>query len=390
MKPIQADPELEVLHFEGDLVLAICKHVDDIKYTGKPDWCKWFEEKLEAQFGKLKAPTNNVTNCGVRHQQDPTTKVVTLDQEEYIEALKAVHSEDLHNAADTPLTHAGWTIYLSVLGAVAFTTLTRHDVAVYVAALQRAAHKATTIHLKRLNALVRWMKRNPRRVVFPQMGEPTKLMAVSDSSFKKVDEEYCHSMRGCIVGLMSGDPSKVESGSFHVLEVECRKHKVVARATFSAECHAAIAAAETLLLINLAMHEVQHGPLTTREAVTWREDGTPTLALKGHLIIDAMSLLAAVSAEQVRAPADKSLLGHLRWLRELLDKSQIQSMVWVDTRDMCSDGLTKGSVDRGALHELMEGHWTINQDPRQWHPRCPETGQAQGQIFRPTDDTAEG
>ena len=96
---------------------------------------------------------------------------------------------------------------------------------------------------------------------------------------------------------------KVESGKFHIIEVECRKQKVVTMATFSAECHAAIAAAETLLLMGLAMTEVINGPLPTREAFQWRDDGTPTLCLKNHLIIDAMPLMAAVSAEQVRAPA---------------------------------------------------------------------------------------
>ena len=99
--------------------------------------------------------------------------------------------------------------------------------------------------MKILNALVRWMKRNPRSVTFNKMDDATKCVAVSDSAFNKVDEESCHALRGCVIGLMDGTADKVESGKIHIMEVECRKQKVVTRATFSAECHAAIADADT-------------------------------------------------------------------------------------------------------------------------------------------------
>ena len=69
--------------------------------------------------------------------------------------------------------------------------------------------------------------------------------------------------------------------------------------------------------------------------------GGPSPCISNHLVIDAMSLLAAVTADQVRMPAENSLLGHLRWLRELLDRNQLRAFTWCDTRDMLSDGLTK-------------------------------------------------
>ena len=56
-----------------------------------------------------------------------------------------------------------------------------------------------------------------------------------------------------------------------------------------------------------------------------------------------------------QTPAEKSLVVHLLWLRELLDIGQIHAIVWTDTRDMAADGMTNGAVDRRALHEVMGG-----------------------------------
>ena len=57
-----------------------------------------------------------------------------------------------------------------------------------------------------------------------------------------------------------------------------------------------------------------------------------------------MSVFAAVSAVFIKTPAEKSLLCHVQFLRELLDYGVLAAIVWLDTRDMLSDGLTKGSV----------------------------------------------
>ena len=84
------------------------------------------------------------------------------------------------------------------------------------------------------------------------------------------------------------------------------------------------------------------------------------------LCVDAMSVLAAMTAEAVRAPAEKSLIGHLLWLRELADRGILTGAAWVDTRDMLSDGLTKGSVDRASIHAVMDGRLIIEHPAKTW------------------------
>ena len=67
------------------------------------------------------------------------------------------------------------------------------------------------------------------------------------------------------------------------------------------------------------------------------------------LYVDALSVYAAVTATFIKTPTEKSLLSHIQYLRELLDRKVLRAMSWIDTRDMLSDGLTKGSVARDLL-----------------------------------------
>ena len=79
-----------------------------------------------------------------------------------------------------------------------------------------------------------------------------------------------------------------------------------------------------------------------------------------------MSVFAAVTATFVKIPAEKSLLSHVQYLRELLDTKVLEALIWIDTRDMIADGMTKGAVDREAIHQCMRGVWQLQHAARVW------------------------
>ena len=81
-----------------------------------------------------------------------------------------------------------------------------------------------------------------------------------------------------------------------------------------------------------------------------------------------MSVFSAVTADRVKAPAEKSLLSHIQFVRELLDKGIVRALMWLDTRDMTADGMTKGSVDRKAIEDCMSGSITFQHDLKRWEP----------------------
>eukprot|EP00959_Pyramimonas_sp_CCMP1952_P345194 7229207-Pyramimonas_sp.AAC.1 len=79
------------------------------------------------------------------------------------------------------------------------------------------------------------------------------------------------------------------------------------------------------------------------------------LDIKGSLTIDAESVYKSLSSNDLKIPTERTLLGHISWIRELMDIGIVHNVQWYDTRDMTADGQTKGSIDRELLLEVMSG-----------------------------------
>ena len=96
-------------------------------------------DKLQEVFGTLKEEWYNFTNTGVCHTWQPDGSMV-MDQDAYIQTVKPIKSPLLKrtphdNKLDRELHGAFW----SLLGVIAYTTVTQAWIAVYVQALQRKA-----------------------------------------------------------------------------------------------------------------------------------------------------------------------------------------------------------------------------------------------------------
>jgi len=52
----------------------------------------------------------------------------------------------------------------------------------------------------------------------------------------------------------------------------------------------------------------------------------------------------------------------------MLDCHTLEALMWIDTRDMASDGLTKGKVERDLIHMVMNGLHKLKyaQDAKIW------------------------
>eukprot|EP00435_Cladocopium_sp_Y103_P042058 s696_g11.t1 len=141
LKPLSADPECEVKHVNGKLVLILGKHVDDLKIAGEESEVQLLLQALETTFGRSDRHDNNFTCVGIRHARDKSGTIV-LDQNEYIAALKTLHHPDITGKpSDELCSEAVKKLFWSLLGAVAYTLLTQHWIAIYIIALQRQTHK---------------------------------------------------------------------------------------------------------------------------------------------------------------------------------------------------------------------------------------------------------
>ena len=343
------------------------KHVDDLKIAGEPKIIVEVMQGIEKTFGKLKIQWNEFTNCGVHHVQDKVSKGCSLDQIDYAKNLKAiVHDEVQTKPTESDCGPELHQLYQSLLGAVAYLYLTRTDVLVFISGLQRWAHKPKIIHVKRLNKVLRWVQRNPRKLEYPPFDLSGKhFRIVSDAAFKKEDEKG-HSLRGTL--YLSAPGSSLDhfhrNGPIHILEYLSKAQRHVTRSTFSSELHACCDAADLGVLLLQMLHEIDAGPVTAQQSREMRMNGGYCIPMV--LQIDAMSVFAAITATYVKAPAEKSLLSHVQFVRELLDTKVLTALHWIDTRDMLADGLTKGSVERDALADAMAGWQQFAHEYKTW------------------------
>ena len=366
LTPLHADDQVEVMHQDGELVLIIGKHVDDIKVAGKPQVVTDFVAHLEKTFGKLKVTRGDFDNCGVRHVQHADGSI-ELNQQKYAMQLKPIISPELQSGfPESAASEQLVAQFISLLGAVAYLLLTRVDVAVYVAALQRVSKQPLVIHVKRLNAVTRWVQRNPKSLVYRKLPLPVQMLSMGDSAFKREDTDNTgHAMKGGMFMLHGGSPGSVKSGPIQLLEYYSRKQRHVCRSTYAAELFSLTETVDVSIYLASALYEVAHGVQTTETLRLVREGGlqSPVAIV---VVIDADSVYTSTTALQIKAPAEKSLLVQLQWLRELLDRHVVHTLAWCDTRDMISDALTKGSVDRARIHAAMDGRLIVEFTPKTW------------------------
>ena len=121
--------------------------------------------ELQKVFGELKVEWYTFTNCGVRHIQNTITMEITLDQIDYAKNLcRIVHPQLVAAKPEDLCCPEVHQLYMSFLGAIAYLSHTRIDVVVFICAGQRYAAKPQVQHARRLNKLLTWIQRNPKKL----------------------------------------------------------------------------------------------------------------------------------------------------------------------------------------------------------------------------------
>ena len=179
-------------------------------------------------------------------------------------------------------------------------------------------------------------------------------------------------MRGCLL-LRRGERTQGVHGNthpkeqvVHLVDSICKSHRLTIRSSYGAEIIAATHGYEDSYPTLVTLVELRQGVLRTEALKKCREEGG--LALKVTLTIDAESVYKSLTSRDLKTPAEKTLLGHVSWIRELLQNGLIEAMQWCDTRDMTADGHTKGCIDRQVLLEVMQGHQAYKFDVKRYSP----------------------
>ena len=107
-----------------------------------------------------------------------------------------------------------------------------------------------------------------------------------------------------------------------------------------------------------------YGPISAQQALNM-DNAEVLLKTNLEAAIDAKGVFTSIENGDTKVPAESSLLSAVQAVREALEEKRLRTLYWVDTRDMVSDGLTKGAVDRAELIRLYEKNvWqTIGDKP---------------------------
>ncbi len=250
----------------------------------------------------------------MKHTQAPVTKEIKMNQNEYIAGITTISHPDVYGKpAEDECNAQLIQMYQSVLGAIAFTNLTRTDIMVFVSALQRVAHKPTHLHCKRLNAVVRWAQRNPKQLVYRRLSsEPngnTHLRMYSDAAFAR-DEDDGRSMRGAVYLRCSGRESKhFDTDTIgHLIDFQGRSQRKVVRATFTAELLGGCDTIDHGIVLCQALHHISTGKSSAKEGKELLDRGGYQIPMV--LYLDALSVYASITQTFQKTPADQSVRIH--------------------------------------------------------------------------------
>jgi hypothetical protein len=187
------------------------------------------------------------------------------------------------------------------------------------------------------------------------------MIAIGDSAYQAPSSESEAAdplvMRGCVVALAHYD-EKTRTYHLQILEYVAGRQNQVVRGVWAAELHNQCDMIDTAVLLTSFMDEVRYGPQSGETQKQKREEGG-SFAMTIDAFTDSHSIYSYMKALHLKFPADKGTFFHLAYMREALASGLLRSLTWLDTRDMVVDGLTKGMLDRSALHRLMAGVWQL-------------------------------
>ena len=146
----------------------------------------------------------------------------------------------------------------------------------------------------------------------------------------------------------------------HLLESICKSHRLQVRSSYGAETLGIAHGMDDAYPTLITLHELKQGILTPTQLKNIKEKGG--ICLHVILTTDAESVYKSLTSRDLKVPTEKTLLGHVSWVRELMQLGLIRTLQWCDTRDMTADGHTKGSIDRQLLIQLMSGKQKYHHD----------------------------
>jgi hypothetical protein len=351
----------------------VCGHLDDLKGSSKPELRTALQNAMDEIFGKCSKHIGTFTYLGVEHEQSEDLKSVYTHQTPYVMELREIplpahaakRAEELSSVDLGKLTH-------SLLGALTWVTQSRPEILVFVGLGQRNTKKFKMKHAILMNLCLQWIQQHPSGMLYKQHKRQTAIYCIADSAFRAEDPD-CLALRADLIGSCEYGPENSEIGGImHTFITTSKKQTRVVRNTFAAELGAMCDSVSTAIIVAGIWHEIDTGISSAAALASLAE--TQGFSRKIIVFTDSESVFKAVTAIEVKLPLERHLAYSVMKVREWLDRGVLQEIIWIDTRDMVCDSLTKGSIDRTDLmRTLNEGVWRPKHPFKRWSSLAAKT-----------------
>ena len=232
-KPTTADSKLYVLHVNGCSSAQVVVHVDDLKGASPAKVRDWIFSIFKERYDEITTSEPPFECVGIFHTQAPDY-TIQISQDHYIKQLRPMVVPGLENLSDDIF--VAWSVialFQSLLGAIAWLSLTRGDTLVFVGRFQRCSKQPTAKDVRYLNKLLKWVKRKTCVITYATLTPPIGLASIADSAYR-ADDEDCLALRAAIFVIIEVRKG-VPGGRMHVLDYYSKTQSRVNRSTFSAE-----------------------------------------------------------------------------------------------------------------------------------------------------------
>ena len=335
MKALSGDPAFFTLHINGELVGFVCLHVDDLLMAGNKQFEKIITEKLMKQFKFSKLERGKFKYLGCEIEKIPDGDI-SLNQNEYIQNIEEVHLPTKRNSCRA--NDSEKREIRRVVGELLWMSLmTRPDLSFEVNLLSTRISNATIKDLKDARRLVAKAKFDPVALNFTKLGNKRNMTIklYCDASFSN-QEDKIKSTEGRVLLLENKQSSKAN--------IFCWKTKKISRVCRS------VKAAETRSLED-GLDEAIHYARMTREIFDGFVDLKNPTQIEVEAVTDNKSLWE--NLHNTRQCEEKMLRNSIALIKEMVDRSEVKNVEWVDTHDMLADALTKKGGNDAWIKQVL-------------------------------------
>ena len=261
------------------------------------------------------------------------------------------------------------TEFRALVSAVAWVGVTSPFALASASLLQGCLPLPTWGDIVKLNTNLAELKSTYCPLQYRPLAEPLRILSVTDSSFANSGK---YSQNGYLSMLCSVNDSEL-CGNFCLLDFKSNKSNRVATSTLHAEALGSINGLESNTYLQSYLLELKQANLTAMQllAPEHHKDLVPIIA-----VTDCNDLQDTLIAPAQPASSTKHLALYIAAIREYCATGRVQAFVWIDTRDMLANSLTKlkedGTTEAELRPSLQTFVWKLKHAYKWNHTWCAE------------------